>query len=281
MCFNINFKEDPNIQYVENIIKEYVNCMDKIYFACPTYFAPIINKIVNDIKLKKDILDYQLLMILTDGMIQDLEDTIEALVEGSFYPLSVIIIGIGDCDFSKMEQLDGDEIPIKSKKTGMKRLRDLVQFIPFSKYEKDEKKLINKILEEIPRQIIDYYTFNFIYPEILTGEFINENNFINEIKNENPIDASYIDDKSEIFMDASFRLFDGNKKNNNIDKNQAIWNYDEVNLMFNNLSNNDNKDLNIVKNYSQKINRDFLIKNMLKMNMNEKMQIPSIINNKK
>ena len=190
-------------------------------------------------------------------------------------------LGIGDCDFSKMEQLDGDEIPIKSKKTGMKRLRDLVQFIPFSKYEKDEKKLINKILEEIPRQIIDYYTFNFIYPEILTGEFINENNFINEIKNENPIDASYIDDKSEIFMDASFRLFDGNKKNNNIDKNQAIWNYDEVNLMFNNLSNNDNKDLNIVKNYSQKINRDFLIKNMLKMNMNEKMQIPSIINNKK
>ena len=174
-----------------------------------------------------------------------------------------------------------DEIPIKSKKTGMKRLRDLVQFIPFSKYEKDEKILINKILEEIPRQIIDYYTFNFIYPEILTGEFINENNFINEIKNENPIDASYIDDKSEIFMDASFRLFDGNKKNNNIDKNQAIWNYDEVNLMFNNLSNNDNKDLNIVKNYSQKINRDFLIKNMLKMNMNEKMQIPSIINNKK
>ena len=47
----------------------------------------------------------------------------------------------------------------------MKRLRDLVQFIPFSKYEKDEKILINKILEEIPRQIIDYYTFNFIYPD--------------------------------------------------------------------------------------------------------------------
>ena len=106
-------------------------CMDKIYFACPTYFAPIINKIVNDIKLRKDILDYQLLMVLTDGMIQDLEDTIEALVEGSFYPLSVIIIGIGDYDFSKMEQLDGDEIPIKSKKTGMKRLRDLGTIYPF------------------------------------------------------------------------------------------------------------------------------------------------------
>ena len=286
MCFNINFKEDPNIQYIENIIKEYVNCMDKIDFACPTYFAPIINKIINDIKSKKDILDYQLLMILTDGMIQDLEDTIEALVEGSFYPLSIIIIGIGDSDFSKMKQLDGDEIPLKSKKYGIKRLRDLVQFVPFSKFEKDEKKLISQVLEEIPRQVIDYYTLNFLYPEILNVDFINENNFINEIKNDNHIDASYIEDKSELFMDASFRLFEDNKKNNNIDKEQVIWNYDEANLMFNYLSNNDNKNLNIFKNNSHKINRDFLNKNIKNIpKLNEKFQIPSgsysIINNNK
>ena len=46
MCFNINFKDDdPNIQFVENIMNEYYSCLDKIYFSGPTCFAPIINKI--------------------------------------------------------------------------------------------------------------------------------------------------------------------------------------------------------------------------------------------
>ena len=82
MCFNINFKEDPNIQYVDNIMKEYYACLDKIYFSGPTYFAPIIKKIIGDIKKEDDILEYHVLMILTDGKIEDYEDTVDALVEG-------------------------------------------------------------------------------------------------------------------------------------------------------------------------------------------------------
>ena len=56
-------------------------------------------------------------MILTDGIIDDMDDTIDELVEGSFLPLSVIIIGVGNADFSNMEELDGDEIPLKNSKT--------------------------------------------------------------------------------------------------------------------------------------------------------------------
>ena len=135
--------------------KKYHNCLDKIIFSGPTHFAPIINNIIEDIRKQNDICEYRVLMILTDGMIDDLQDTIDALVEGSFYPLSVIIIGIGNDDFSKMEQLDGDEIPLISRK-GIKRQRDLVQFVPFNKFEGDEKKLTEEVLDEIHRQIIEY-----------------------------------------------------------------------------------------------------------------------------
>ena len=51
-------------------------------------------------------------MILTDGVINDLKPTIDALVEASELPLSVIIVGIGKEDFKDMEILDGDEIPL-------------------------------------------------------------------------------------------------------------------------------------------------------------------------
>ena len=181
MCFNINFKKDSNIQYIDNVLKEYHNCLEKIVFSGPTHFAPIINKIIGDIKKQNDISEYQVLMILTDGVIDDLEDTIDSLVEGSFYPLSVIIIGIGNADFSKMEQLDGDNIPLVSRK-GIKRQRDLVQFVPFNKFEGDEIKLREEVLEEIPRQVIEYYTLNFIYPELL-----NKNQQKTNIKNEKNI----------------------------------------------------------------------------------------------
>ena len=55
------------------------------------------------IKIKKDInnFKYNILMILTDGIIDDIKETIDQLVEGSFLPLSVIIIGVGNTDFSK------------------------------------------------------------------------------------------------------------------------------------------------------------------------------------
>ena len=182
MCFNINFKKDPNIKYIDNIIKEYHNCLDKIIFSGPTHFAPIINNIIEDIRKQNDICEYRVLMILTDGMIDDLQDTIDALVEGSFYPLSVIIIGIGNADFSKMEQLDGDEIPLISRK-GIKRQRDLVQFVPFNKFEGDEIKLREEVLEEIPRQVIEYYTLNFIYPELLSND--KDNNIKNNEKEDN------------------------------------------------------------------------------------------------
>ena len=164
MCFNLNFEDNPDIYTIDNIIKIYHECIekDKLTFAGPTEFAPIINKVVS--KIKKNKLEYHILMILTDGVIDDLQDTIDALVEASFEPLSVIIIGIGDADFKKMEILDGDEVPLISSK-GVKRIRDLVQFVPFSKFQNDEVKLSNQVLEEIPRQIVDYYTINNLNPK--------------------------------------------------------------------------------------------------------------------
>ena len=174
MCFNLNFQENPDIYTVENIIKCYHDCIkeEKLTFAGPTEFSPIINKVIS--KIKDNQLEYHILMILTDGVIDDLQETIDALVEGSFLPLSVIIIGIGDADFKKMEILDGDEVPLISS-TGKKRMRDLVQFVPFNKFENDENKLSMEVLEEIPRQIVDYYTINNLSPKKI-NEFISQNN---------------------------------------------------------------------------------------------------------
>ena len=46
---------------------------------------------------------YLILLIITDGEIHDMEATIKLLVDCSDLPLSVLIVGVGDADFSNMQ----------------------------------------------------------------------------------------------------------------------------------------------------------------------------------
>jgi hypothetical protein len=43
----------------------------------------------------------------------DIRDTIDLIVECSNYPLSIIIVGIGDEDFVSMNFLDSDDIQLR------------------------------------------------------------------------------------------------------------------------------------------------------------------------
>ena len=185
MCFNINFKNKPEIYTIDNVINEYHNCFNNIVLAGPTEFCPLVKKVNETIIKENNPLKYHILMILTDGIIVDQQQTIDALVEGSFLPLSVIIIGIGNDHFQEMIELDGDDIPLISS-NGVKRMRDLVQFVPFNKYKNDPNELAAQVLEEIPRQIKDYYAMNNIYPDNLNMLQIDKSGINNKSIYESP-----------------------------------------------------------------------------------------------
>ena len=46
---------------------------------------------------------YSILMIITDGEIADVTETINEIVEASDNPLSIIVIGVGDATMGTME----------------------------------------------------------------------------------------------------------------------------------------------------------------------------------
>ena len=173
-CFNINFNNDPNIYTIDNVIKEYQKCLRKIQLSGPTYFSPVIKKTIYNIKKNCKTLEYQILMILTDGAIEDMRETMDAIVEGSFLPLSIIIIGIGNYDFSAMKFLDADKNPLVNS-SGVMEMRDIVQFVDYKKYRGNSEKLIEEVLDEIPKQIVEYYTLKNIYPDNLQKININNN----------------------------------------------------------------------------------------------------------
>ena len=186
MCFNINFKQNPEIYTIDNVIAEYRNCLRRIQFAGPTEFCPMIRKAIENIRKENNPLEYHVLMILTDGVIVDQQNTIDAVIEASFLPFSLIIIGIGNDHFQEMIELDGDDVQLISS-TGVRRMRDVVQFVPYNKYRNNPNELTAQVLEEIPKQIVDYYTMNRIYPDNLANAQLRSQTMMrnNNIKNYN------------------------------------------------------------------------------------------------
>ena len=57
-----------------------------------------------------------MLLIITDGIIHDMRQTIDAIVEGSNQPMSIIIIGVGQANFKDMEILDADDVVLYNSK---------------------------------------------------------------------------------------------------------------------------------------------------------------------
>ena len=108
--------------------------------------------------------NFFVLCIFTDGGIHDLEETKELVVTLSSLPVSIIIVGIGDEDFSQMDVLDADSIVLVDSK-GRTAARDIIQFVKFDEL-KDlaEVEVSNTMMAEVPDQFVDYMVMNHILP---------------------------------------------------------------------------------------------------------------------
>ena len=103
-------------------------------------------------------------MILTNGGIQDVEETIDEIVKGSSLPLSIIIVGLGQEDFSSMIRLDGDTEALYSQRYNKYVDNDMVQFVPYRKFSNDPMMLAKETLKEVPEQFLKYMAKKGIIP---------------------------------------------------------------------------------------------------------------------
>ena len=130
-CFPINFNpQNPFVASYEGVLQAYQNCVMQLEFSGPTNFAPILNEAISVVSqsFQQNKLSYMVFMILTDGLITDLQQTISCIVKASFLPMSIIIIGVGNSDFSQMDVLDSDKQLLRDAK-GQQAARDIVQFV--------------------------------------------------------------------------------------------------------------------------------------------------------
>lgn len=144
---------------IEEVFSLYQYAVPQLIFYGPTNFSPCIKKTIEFVEKNQKNFGkffYSVLLILTDGLITDQSETIDAIIEASNLPISVIIVGIGKEDFSQMEILDADNGVLKGKWKTMRR--DIVQFVEFNQFNYDFGALASAVLKELPKQISDYFS---------------------------------------------------------------------------------------------------------------------------
>lgn len=144
----------------EEVLNRYKEIVPHLKLAGPTSFAPVIEKAMTIVEESKG--QYHVLVIIADGQVTRSVDTepgrlspqeqktVDAIVEASKLPLSIVLVGVGDGPWDTMKEFD-DNIPSRSF--------DNFQFVNFTEIMKKNVPPIRKETEfalaalmEIPTQ---------------------------------------------------------------------------------------------------------------------------------
>lgn len=144
----------------EEALARYKDIVPRIKLSGPTSFAPVIDAAIDIVERSDG--QYHVLVIIADGQVtrppglppgrlsQQEQETVNSIVAASHYPLSIVLVGVGDGPWDAMHKFD-DNIP--------QREFDNFQFVNFTKIMSENKATSKKeaafalaALMEIPLQ---------------------------------------------------------------------------------------------------------------------------------
>ena len=155
-CFPLNGNyEDPSIIGLGEMLKTYRKTLSKVELNGPTRFHDVLGAVEGMVKQRLHMQVYHLLLMLTDGVIHDMRETIDLIVRMSHSPVSIIIIGIGDANFDNMDVLDADDEPLTDSQL-QPQGHDIVQFVQYRDYADNASLMVEHVLKELPDQFVKY-----------------------------------------------------------------------------------------------------------------------------
>jgi len=149
---------------VAGILQAYQQAINSVKLYGPTNFTPILQAVM---QMANQYVDqnnqkYFIFLIITDGEITDMDQTLTSIIQMSNLPISVVIVGVGPASFDKMTTLDGDDGHLQHR--GKTASRDVVQFVPFRDFAGNHARLTKETLAEIPKQLTSFMKTRGIVP---------------------------------------------------------------------------------------------------------------------
>lgn len=152
-CFNLVSEE---LRGVAEVFAAYESTLKVVSLAGPTMFGPVINKAAEIVShsVENGSKTYSVLLIITTGVFSDKQETVDSIVRASELPLSIIIVGVGDADFTEMKMLGAGFGKRLESSTGHVASRDIVQFARMKK--NGGQKVLQSLLDKLPGQLVEY-----------------------------------------------------------------------------------------------------------------------------
>lgn len=163
-CFTLQ----DNAKGVSGVLAAYEESLKHVGFSGPTLFGNLIDTagaVAASTNCSQASQKYHILLIITDGIINDMDATKAAITRASSTPLSIIVVGVGAEDFSQMKTLDSDDVLLSTISGKHKSERDIVQFVAFRDFvSKPDCALAQEVLAEVPNQVLSFMAKRGIVP---------------------------------------------------------------------------------------------------------------------
>jgi len=102
--FNFNEGDQP-CKGLNAALDAYNDVVRRVSLSGPTSFVPIIDQAIEIVNKS---CGYYILVIIADGQVVEEHEvkTREAIVKASHYPISIIVVGVGDGPWDRMHEYD-------------------------------------------------------------------------------------------------------------------------------------------------------------------------------
>jgi hypothetical protein len=139
-CFSLTGDPyNPLCEDVSAVLMHYRNVLTKVQTWGPTMFSELLGTVGSIVAKRASAAGpsctaYTCVLIITDGVISDMERTRAELIKLSHLPVSVLIVGVGRENFSKMKTLDDGEGRPLQKRGNQVAGRRFVRFVDFASF---------------------------------------------------------------------------------------------------------------------------------------------------
>uniref|UniRef100_F1L3T1 Copine-8 n=1 Tax=Ascaris suum TaxID=6253 RepID=F1L3T1_ASCSU len=160
---------DPHVSGVDGLMNAYRSSLLAVRPYAPTDFSEVIYHVYKfgaAANRQTSSEHYFVLLIVTDGCVTEPKKTLDAIVECSYLPISIVIVGVGQRDYSPMEILMSPTL--KSSSSGRTLQREIVTFVPYEPTMPDSE-LVAKLLMNVPKQFVTWALLNGKYPARIDG----------------------------------------------------------------------------------------------------------------
>jgi len=153
-----------NVLGPEGVEQEYREVLKRLEFSSPCYLHTMLQNLIlpyerRPVYTPPGPLVYNILVILTQGDLDDFEDFKDQLVRASNLPFSVVIVGVGNTAFPQLTTADSDRNLMKSA-SGHSEERDFVQRVIYTDFRGNDRGFLHEAFAEIPRQLQEFMMAN-------------------------------------------------------------------------------------------------------------------------